>query len=179
MIKSSPKSHTSTFEELAVIFDSWLNDWRPIDNSLKIEEYFGKGYGVKRSLQKLHKFEKVKLKNDFKGIYLFLKNGKPFYTGISKHVIERINQHVKGTNHFSSSLSYRIGADEYLNRNGESHTGGREGLDFEKYAEPAKSELIKCEVSLFRVEKDLDLYLFEVYIAMKLKTLYYNEFRTH
>lgn len=41
---------------------------------------------------------------DFKGIYLFWLDHEPFYTGISCGVIKRIHQHIKGSNHFSSSL---------------------------------------------------------------------------
>lgn len=179
MIKLKSKTHVNTFEELGKIFDSWLKEWNPLENSIKIREYFDYGYGVKGSIQKLKKQGKLSSNQDFKGIYLFQKNGKPFYAGISKHVIARIIQHVKGKNHLSSSLSYKLGAEEYLKQNDKPHTGGRAGLDFQKYAEPAKTKLMNCEVSMFCVENDLELYLFEVYVAMKLKTLYYNEFRTH
>lgn len=179
MINLKSQKHSKSFEELIYVFNRWLKSWDPLNNNIAIKKYFGNGFGKAKSLKKLSSDGIVDFKNDFKGIYLFQNKGKPFYAGISKHVIERIIQHVKGKNHFSSSLSYKLGADEYLRKNGEPHTGGREGLDFKVYAEPAKRELMNCNVSFFPVENDLELYLFEVYTAMKLETLYYNEFKTH
>ena len=121
----------------------------------------------------------LNLKADFKGIYLFMKNSAPFYVGISKHVLKRINQHVKGTNHFTSSLAYRIGANEFRRKNGVGHKGGRDGLDFGKYGSLAKSNLFKCEVAWLQIDDDIDLFLYEVFLSMKFGTLLYNEFKTH
>lgn len=57
--------------------------------------------------------------------------------------------------------------------------GGRAGLDFVKYGEPAKKELMKCEFNFIAMPNDLELYLFEVYVSMELGTLHYNSFCTH
>ncbi len=179
MIKLKSVAHPATFGELLESFEKWLVDWSPLADNHPVADYFGEGLGLKRSVQKLFAEGILDTESDFRGIYLFLKKGRPFYAGISKHVVERLIQHVKGTNHFSSSLSYKLGADEYLRRHGEPHDGGREGLNFEEYAEPGKSELMKCNFAVFPVENELELYLFEVFVAMRLETLYYNEFRTH
>src|SRR5687767_6266457 len=41
---------------------------------------------------------------DFSGCYLLLEAGKPLYVGISRKVISRLRQHVKGRDHYSASL---------------------------------------------------------------------------
>ena len=179
MINLEPKRHTRKFKHLNEVFEDWYKAWNPIQNNFRIEEYLGDGLGVAKGLKKLKNEGLCDLDKDFKGIYVLQKLGKPFYVGISKHVIKRIIQHVKGKNHFTSSLSYSLGAQSHIEKHGKSHEGGREGLDFEEYAEPEKRELLRCDVSIFPVENDLELYLFEVFMAMKLKTLRYNKFQTH
>lgn len=179
MIELDLKYHDKPYEELTSIFNAWIGKWNPVYNNFRVKDYFDEGMGVVSALKSLENKGLISSKSDFKGIYVFLKSGKPFYVGISKHVVQRIVQHVKGKNHFTSSLSYRLGADKYYEQHGKKHDGGREGLDFDKNAEPAKKELMNCDLALMPVENDLELYLFEVFTAMKLGTLTYNEFKTH
>lgn len=156
-----------------------LNQWNPTQNHISIEEYFGYGMGERKVLSLLSSKKFIGSAKDFKGVYVFLKKGSPFYTGISKHVIRRISQHVKGNSHFTSSLCYRLGAELHLKTFGKKHSGGRAGLDFDVYPKQAKEELLKCDVAMLEVSEDLELVLFEIFVAMKLGTLNYNEFKTH
>ncbi len=167
------------FEDLPKEFENQFRLFDPVNNSVSVKKYFGEGMGIANALFQLNSANIINSEKDFKGIYVFLKSGKPFYIGISKNVIRRIIQHVKGTSHFTSSLCYKLGADRHVKLNGEKHSGGRKGLDFPKYAEPAKKELIQCNIAMFPVKEDIELYLFEVFVAMKLGTLNYNEFKTH
>jgi len=52
----------------------------------------------------------LKLPADFPGCYVLLDGRRPVYVGISRSVIQRLQQHVKGRTHFSASLAYRIAA---------------------------------------------------------------------
>ena len=90
MITLKSKFHSKTFQELVPVMESWLEQWDPTANYLPIKDYFGQGMGGKRILKSLHSTKVIQIEQDFKGVYVFLKNGKPFYTGISKHVIHRI-----------------------------------------------------------------------------------------
>jgi predicted GIY-YIG superfamily endonuclease len=179
MIKHKSKFHSRNFEDLVPVMESWFKEWSPNKNHVPIKEYFGPGMGDKGVLLSLNSKKIIRAELDFKGIYVFLKNGNPFYTGISKHVVHRISQHIKGKSHFTSSLCYRLGAELHLKTEGKKHSGGRAGLDFEIYPKQAKEELFKCDVAMLEVSDDLELILFEIFVAMKLGTLNYNEFKTH
>jgi predicted GIY-YIG superfamily endonuclease len=45
---------------------------------------------------------------DPRGCYVLLDGDQPVYVGISKHVIARLMEHVRGTDHFTATLGYRI-----------------------------------------------------------------------
>lgn len=179
MIELNPKFHTIDFKNIDEKFTEMFNDFSPVNSNFSIENYFGEGLGLSTSLKTLLANSLIYEPEDFQGIYVFFKDNHPFYVGISRHVIKRITQHVKGKNHFSSSLCYRLGANLYEKEMGVVHSGGRAGLDFKKYCDPGKAALMKCNVAFYKVEDFLELYLFEVYVAMKLGTLHYNLFETH
>lgn len=117
MIVLNKKLHSQTFEEVTNKFPILLQKIKSQEKYL-IDKYFKPDFGVK-SICKL-----LKLENDFEGLYIFYKNGKPFYTGISGNVIKRIKQHVKGKDHFTSSLCYKIGSSLYENENNHKHSRG-------------------------------------------------------
>ena len=179
MIELNPKFHIVDFKNIDEKFTEMINEFKPINMNFSIEKYFGKGLGSSSSIKDLFNDSLISERKDFQGIYIFFKDNQPFYVGISRNVITRIIQHVKGNNHFSSSLCYRLGANLYKKEMGVAHSGGRAGLDFKKYCEPGKAALIKCNVAFYKVDDFLELYLFEVYVAMKLGTLNYNLFETH
>ncbi|AFL80516.1 hypothetical protein Aeqsu_1016 [Aequorivita sublithincola DSM 14238] len=173
---------TREFKEIIENFPAMLAKLKNKSRVISIYENFGKiGVGkatshnsLKRLIPQLEQFE------DFKGIYLFWLDDEPFYTGISRGVIKRIHQHIKGSNHFSSSLSYTMGREFHNEVLGIKHTGTRKELDFDKFSGPFKKILREdCQVSLLPIEGSTELYLFEVYVAIQLKLHYYNRFITH
>lgn len=179
MIKLNLIHHSIDFKYLNKKFTSTLKKFDPLTKAILIEQYFGNGIGLKGSMSLLANEEIIPSNSDFQGIYVFSKDSIPFYVGISQHVIERIHQHVKGKDHFSSSFCYRLGRETHFTEHGRHHEGGRAKLDFKKYVEPHKQELMKCNVAFFQMDDCLELYLFEVFVAMKLGTLHYNSFKTH
>lgn len=171
-----------SFKEISNNFSSMLPKLTSKENRINILDYFGKhGIGKKTSKKLLKsRFTKLEKEDDFKGIYVFWYKDEAFYTGISRGVIKRIFQHIKGANHFSSSLCYTMGRDLYEEISGKKHSGTRKELDFKKYSEPYKKFLReKCQISLLPIEGSIELYLFEVYVAVELNLHYYNKFDTH
>jgi len=172
-----------TFEEMTQEFNKRLENIDFIEKSIEIDKYFGNNIGKISAKNKLLE-NKVITKdwldnnNDFKGLYMFLHNNKPFYFGISKNVISRILQHIKGTNHFHATLAYNMGLIYYKYLNKKDFIGKRENLDFKKYVDPMKLFLSKQKIGFFNIKNDDELYLFEIYCSIKYKTIL-NSFETH
>lgn len=140
---------------------------RPIPMTVFAE----KGNGLKTILKQIGR------ENDFIGCYIFTEKDKPVYVGISRTVIQRVIQHVKGRTHYDASLAYRIATEHYP------HTMRRNEImideGFRKEFENAKERIRSMGVSYIEIENDLELYLFEAYCAMELDTFKWNTFRTH
>lgn len=172
---------TRSFEEVSRHFDKSFHALMAKENRFPISEYFGEGVGLKSTQDKVkNTFPLREYDKDFQGIYLFFLNDEPIYTGISRVVLKRLQQHVKGSSHFTSSLCYKMGAHFYEETMGNKHTGGRKGLCFKTYSEPFKKRLRDfAEVAILPIESPIELYIFESYVAVEAKTFFYNRFETH
>ncbi|RRJ90750.1 GIY-YIG nuclease family protein [Flavobacterium macacae] len=179
------------FANLVDKFEDKISNFDFERNSILIDDYFSFGNGQRNILKKLIAENKVteancrkyetkdkNIKYDFKGIYFFLLDSKPFYVGISKGVIGRICQHLKGKNHNTSSLAYKLGLLRYEYLNGEKYSGSRKELNFVSEVEPVKDFLKKQRIAWINIENDEELYLFEIFCSMKFKTIL-NSFETH
>ena len=185
------RDFTKSFSDIVNNFDTMFSDFTFDDNSIPIQDYFGEGFGRANATKKLlinghvkkdwlrdYKTKKNKSKTDFKGLYVFLHGNTPFYVGISKGVIGRVNQHVKGHNHNTSNLAYKIALKKYEIEIGKKYMGGRKELNFKTEVKPIKDFLLKQKVAWLNIDNDEELFLFEIYCSMKLKTTL-NDFRTH
>jgi len=154
------KIFQASFFELIGKFEEKISTFRFEENSILIDDYFNAGKGQKSILAKLLSESKVQkeycreyltrdgnVKYDFKGIYFFLLDNKPFYIGISKGVVGRICQHLKGKNHNTSSLAYKLGLLRYEYVNGRKHTGTRKDLNFLTEVEPVKNFLRRQRIA--------------------------------
>jgi len=181
----------SSFFDLINKFEEKISSFDFKNNSILINDYFYSGNGQKNILKLLMSENKVNkencreyatkdgnLKYDFKGVYFFLLDNKPFYIGISKGVIGRICQHLKGKNHNTSSLAYKLGLLRYEYLNDKKHLGTRKELNFLSEVEPVKQFLQKQKIAWISIDNDDELYLFEIYCSMKFKTIL-NSFETH
>jgi hypothetical protein len=114
---------------------------------------------------------------DFSGCYVLIGVGKPVYTGISRRVMSRLLQHVKGTDHNSASLAYLIACKE------NPHELFREtAMDHEPFQRAfgaARDRLGRMDVGLVKIICPVELYAFELYCSMELDTAEWNSFRTH
>jgi predicted GIY-YIG superfamily endonuclease len=111
------------------------------------------------------------------GCYVLIDSDDPIYVGISKNVIRRLRQHVRGTTHFDASLAYKIAATRkpHTMTRKEAMSKHRFHLEFEK----ARSELSDLHVAFIPIANLLELHLFEAYCAMELDTSKWNTFETH
>jgi len=159
------------FTILVKKFEKLLKDFNPIENCIEIKNLFKKGNGIETILKQL----KTK---DFKGIYIFIHGDKPFYVGISKGVIKRVLQHVKGYSHCTATLAYKMGKLRYKFENGIDHPDTRKRLTFDVYCEPGKIFLMEQKIAWLKIKDDNELYLFEVFCSMKYK-IFLNTFETH
>jgi len=181
-----------TFEELIKGFDKKLSEFNPVANCFDFETYFGAGIGQAGAIKKLLSDNKIKpewlreyhtkknenKKCDFKGLYVFVHKDTPIYTGISKGVIGRIFQHTKGHNHNTSTLAYNIGLIRYEIINGKKYLGARKDLNFVAEVAPVKEFLMKQKIAFLPIYDNEELYLFEIYTAMKLN-IWLNKFETY
>ena len=185
------RQNPKTFKEIIDGFNQKLIDFNPIENCFEIEKYFGEGKGLSTSQELLEKDYKIStdwlrnyktkkgnVKTDFKGLYVFVHEKTPFYVGISKGVIGRLNQHVKGRNHNTSTLAFNIGRIRYKLINGVEFTGERKDLNYDSEVEPVKQFLLKQKVAFLNIDNDDELALFEIYCSMQLRT-WLNSFETH
>lgn len=117
------------------------------------------------------------IKSDFSGCYVLIENETPFYVGISRSVISRLLQHVKGTTHFDASLAYRI-ANTHLEHD-LSRGNAMQTQEMQIQFNKAKEQISKMHVAFIEIKNDLEVYLFEAYCSMELDTKDWNTFATH
>jgi predicted GIY-YIG superfamily endonuclease len=117
------------------------------------------------------------IKADFSGCYVLIDGERPLYVGISRKVLNRLRQHVRGRTHFDASLAYRIALHRQPTAG--KRTAVMQNPTFRKAFQGAKVYLSTLAVSFVSIENPLELYVFEAYAAMSLKTHQWNTFRTH
>lgn len=177
MINTQPVSYKRSFQQIVNKFPQKLAEFNPVEKAFPIAEVFGLGKGPVTSLQLLKAKAVIDHTEDFKGLYVLLKENEPFYVGISRKVVQRIQQHLKGGSHFSASLAYKIGLGLHDQDNEVAFSGKRADLDI-KFIKKVQAELMQQRIAICPIDSDNELYLFEVYCAMELGTPY-NDFRTH
>lgn len=164
---------TSTFTEMAAsILPSDMARLRAaLAAPVPMSSFCKQGVGVKSILSGLRR------SSDFSGCYVLLHEGKPFYVGISRTVVQRIRQHVTGNTHFDASLAYRMAAGKTGHEM--KRADAMQDPTFRTAFDQAKALLKDCSVAFIDIDNPLELYLFEAYCAMELDTCEWNTFRTH
>ena len=119
----------------------------------------------------------VGFENDLSGCYVFMRGARPIYVGISRGVLARIRQHLRGRSHFDASLAYSMAQDKQPTPGKRSDAMNRPR--FQRAFREAQRDLRRLNVAAVVIENPLELYLFEAFAAMKLKTSKWNTFRTH
>jgi predicted GIY-YIG superfamily endonuclease len=162
-----------SFSELArEVLPSHMNRLRrEMLRPLSMETFGRKGVGTQTILKKLGR------DSDFTGCYVLLKEIKPIYVGISRAVVQRLCQHLKGKTHYDASLAYKIASGKQPHE--KSREEAMNDSVFKSAFKEAKEYLRSLDVAFIEIENDIELYLFEVYSAMEFDTCEWNTFRTH
>lgn len=136
-------------------------------------EVFASG-GVKKCLECLE--DELRKDRDFSGCYVLIED-KPIYVGISRKVISRLTQHVKGKSHFDASLAYRIACHHCKHEI--SRQEAMNDAKFMREFNRAKESLRKMSAAVIRIDCPVELYGFELYCSLELDTGQWHTFRTH
>jgi hypothetical protein len=164
-----------TFLELAVdILPKHMDRMRTaLKNPWPMQMFAIKGEGKTTVLRRLER------DSDFPGCYVLLDRDReePVYVGISRTIVQRLLQHVKGTTHYDASLAYKMASEE--NSRFKSRKEAMANCDFRALFENKKAYLASLDTAFIEISNDLELHLFEAYCAMELDTCEWNTFQTH
>lgn len=112
--------------------------------------------------------------SDFAGIYVLIASSRPFYVGISRTVLKRLQTHVRQLEHHTASLLFNLVRDY------EVHVGERKALNLSSSkAKEIQHWLQNQAVAILPLACPVERYALELYAAMKLKTGKWNSFETH
>jgi len=164
---------TSTFAEMAetILPHDMARLRAALAAPFPMSSFCKDGFGVKAILSELRR------SSDFSGCYVLLREGKAFYVGISRTVVQRLRQHVTGKTHYDASLAYQMATEKTGHKMKRADAMQDEAV--RTAFSQAKALLRDCSVAFIEIDNPLELYLFEAYCAMELDTCEWNTFRTH
>ncbi len=97
------KTHANQYEQsfmhlVSSDLPSYLTELRvSMQRPISMSEFAKKGVDVSTLCRSFG------LEGDFPGCYVLMQKGTPVYVGISRSVLRRLRQHVRGTTHFDAS----------------------------------------------------------------------------
>ena len=145
-----------------------------MSRSIPMETFARDGIGVKTIQRELGKSSS---KNALEGCYVLHRNGKAEYVGISRKIITRLRQHVRGKTHFDASLAYRM-AKQQTSDSG-TRSEAMACTEFQEAFQKAKEVIRGLQVAYVEIDSAFERYVFEPYCSMQLKTGKWNKFDTH
>lgn len=170
-----------TFEELtSIIFPTYLAQLQALLANPVPAILFADKQRYRESLAK-----RLGFAADFSGCYVLQDGKTPIYVGISRGVLNRLRQHLLGEHHTNASLAYAMAKRNHGQLTGSKGvlTGTRASvmgtLKTGTAFKHTQDYLRGLSVGMIPIENPLELYIFEAYAAMALKTADWNTFRTH
>jgi len=166
-----------SFHDLAMdVFSSYMNSLREkMTHPIPMAGFGIKGVGPK-SLQR-----RFGLDHDLSGCYVLIDGRRAIYVGISRGVLKRIRNHVRGSTHFAATLAYRIAATKHPHVMTASQA--MQDTGFQMRFQESRNYLMGLATAFVEIANPLELYLFEAYCAMELSTGSdtggWNTFLTH
>ncbi len=138
---------------------------------VSMSEFAVRGHGPK-TIARRHNFA-----GDISGCYVLMEHEKPVYVGISRHVFERLAQHVGRGDHLTATLAYRMAAHDAPH----SRYAAQAMADpeFRAVFDRRRAYLLGLSVAVVEVVNPVERYVFEAYAAMELDTCLWNTFETH
>jgi hypothetical protein len=134
-------------------------------------EFGVRGDGPK-TIARRHGFE-----HDIGGCYVFMEGDRPIYVGISRHVFERLAEHVDQGDHMTATLAYRMAAHDAPHKLYAAQAMA--DTEFRKIFDRRREYLLGLSVGVVEIPNALERYVFEAYAAMVLDTAQWNTFDTH
>jgi hypothetical protein len=119
----------------------------------------------------------IGLPGDFSGCYVLVDGDRPVYVGISRKVLSRLRQHLRGQTHFDASFAYAIAQRRQPTPGSRDVAMGTP--KFREAFDGARQYLASLSIAFIEIDNPLELYVFEAYAAMSLRTHEWNTFRTH
>ncbi len=141
-----------------------------LSKPMTMADFCQANFGV-RSLLKKHGHAA-----DFSGCYVLLDDA-PAYVGISRGVFKRLRNHVLGDSHNTATLAYRMAAEERPFEG--SRSDAMADPVFRAVFEAKRAYVRSMRVAAVEIENPVELYVFEVFAALELRTKTWNTFRTH
>jgi predicted GIY-YIG superfamily endonuclease len=162
-----------TYIELAngVLPDYMTKMRAAMKNPHSMTDFSTPGIGVTSILKRLEQSE------DFPGCYVLLHNGAAFYVGISRRLVARLQDHVKGDSHHKASLAYLMACRKVQHEL--TRADAMKDQAFQHAFKEARTFLCTSSVAFIVIDNPLERYLFEAYCAMQLDTSRWNTFDTH
>jgi hypothetical protein len=114
---------------------------------------------------------------DVSGCYVFTDSGQPVYVGISRHVFERLAQHVECGDHFTATLAYRMAAADAPHA--KFAADAMKDPAFRAVFDARRDYLAPLQAAVVVIANPLELYLSEAYAAIELDTCKWSTFATH
>jgi|SRR5271166_4846635 len=158
---------TSTFAEMAtVILPEYMASLRSeLATARPLSSFCKAAIGIRSVLSELGR------KNDFSGCYVLVREGKPFYVGISRTVVQRLRQHLMGKTHFDASLAYRMATNKTGHKGHKMRRAdAMQDPAFLDAFRDAQADIRAGSVAFIEILNPLELHLFEAYCAMELDT---------
>lgn len=109
---------------------------------------------------------------DISGVYILFDKDIPVYVGISKQIIKRIKQHMKGKRHNESTVAYIIYSKRFP------HTAERAKSEYDQHRDEIQKEMILWDIKIILEDDPYAMDFLEKYFAIKLQTKW-NTFSTH
>lgn len=134
-----------------------------INGSLvKNDSYVGRKY-FEEQQKNSHSYKSVN-ENDFSGVYVFYKNNKPIYVGISGTIIRRLKYHL--LNNGSSSV-YLIAKEKYQKKYGIKYSGKRNNFPFSNFRQGIQTEMINnWSFKVYPIENGYNLSFTEIFLLV-------------
>lgn len=138
---------------------------------VQMSEFAVRGDGPK-TIARRHGFD-----GDVSGCYVLMDGDRPIYVGISRHVFERLAQHVGRGDHLTATLAYRMASHDAPH--GRFAAQAMANPEFRSIFDRRREYLLGLSVAVVEIANPVERYVFEAYAAMELDTGQWNTFETH
>ena len=126
--------------------------------------------------------KQIKINVPLRGMYLFIENGQAIYVGRCDRMGARLMEHGRSSSgHNDASFAFKLArfeAEKVGINVKRKRTELCDCVDFRPFFINAKERVADMQIKYVAIEDAVDQYLFELYIALELETIY-NDFENH